>query len=78
MFECFHVLSGFFLYVFMSISVSMCRPTGLSCVRTLASTFSCVRVCLCMCVAEGHLISGLAARHACLQVVCPHLGAEQI
>lgn len=43
--ECFHVLTVFLLYVFMSISVSMCRPTGLSRAETLASTFSCVHVC---------------------------------
>lgn len=63
------------LCVFVTLCVSICRPTGLS-----AGTFPCV--CLCvyvlMCVAKGHLISRLAARHACVQVVCPHLGAEQI
>lgn len=79
-FECFHVHSVFSLYVFMSISVSMCRPTGLSCTGTLAIlcfflVHTCVFVHVC---SEGHLISGLAARHACLQVVCLHLGAEQI
>lgn len=61
---------------FFSPCRSICCPVGL--LGTLAGPFPCISLCLCMCVAEGHLISGLAARHACLQVVCPHMGAEQI
>lgn len=43
-----------------------------------ASTPTGARACACVRVATGHPISGLAARHARLQVVCPHSGAEQI
>lgn len=78
-FECFHVHCVFLLlYVFMSISVSMCRPTGSLVNIFFSHAYVCMCVCLCVCVAEGHLISGLAARHTRLQVVCLHLGAEQI
>lgn len=38
--ECFHVRSVV-PHVFMSISVSMCRPAGLSCEGTLAIRYLC-------------------------------------
>lgn len=47
MFPCFFLLL-FILYVFMSISVSMCRPTGSSCVGTLASPFFFMHAYVCV------------------------------
>lgn len=55
------------LYLFMSIGVSMCSPSGLYCVETLQSIvfFSCIHVYVCACVLLRDIWS-LGSPHATL------------